>query len=128
MPQLEITATGANCKKLDMTAYGITDRAGWARIELGDQKHETKRVIGANGLDPIWEEVFVFDLEDPQEDKFKVSYFLVKFKLDQLLNMVLVIQLEINLNTVVWLFLVEKLIQCQDHLILVQNKKKKKMI
>ena len=64
MPQVEITATGANCKKLDMKAYGITDRNGWARIELGDQVKETKRVEGANGLDPIWEEVFVFDVSD----------------------------------------------------------------
>merc|ERR1712063_36411 len=48
------TATGANCKKLDIKAYGITDR---------------------NGLDPIWEEVFVFDVADPDNDKFKVSLF-----------------------------------------------------
>ena len=78
-----------------MKAYGITDRNGWARIELGDQVKETKRVEGANGLDPIWEEVFVFDVSDfiqiclkfihysylyfqvadPDNDKFKVSLF-----------------------------------------------------
>merc|ERR1712137_9487 len=75
MPQIEITATGANCKKLDMDAYGITDRAGWLRVEVGDQKFETKRVIGANGLDPIWEESFIFEVNDPQEDKFKTTLF-----------------------------------------------------
>jgi len=75
MPQLEITATGCNCKKLDMDAYGITDRAGWARVELGDQKFETKHVVGANGLDPIWEETFVFEVSDPSTEKFKVTLF-----------------------------------------------------
>lgn len=62
MPQIEITATGCNCKKLDMDAYGITDRHGRVILELGDQKFETKPVVGANGLDPIWEETFTFEV------------------------------------------------------------------
>ena len=62
MPQLEFTATGANCKKLDMEAYGITDRGGRLVVECGGQKFETKKVVGANGLDPIWEEIFILEV------------------------------------------------------------------
>jgi hypothetical protein len=62
MPQLEITVTAANVKKLDEKAYNVTNREGWVRVELGDQVFETKRVIGDNGLDPIWEETHVFEV------------------------------------------------------------------
>ena len=75
MPQLEFTATGANCKKLDMEAYGITDRGGRLIVECGDQKFETKKVVGANGLDPIWEEIFILEIEDPDTTKFKTTLY-----------------------------------------------------
>jgi hypothetical protein len=68
MPQLEITATGANCKKLDMEAYGVTDRAGRLVLECGEQRFETKAVVGANGLDPFWEETFIFEVSSNGSD------------------------------------------------------------
>merc|ERR1712137_1424021 len=62
-------------KKLDMEAYGITERAGRLIVELGDQTYETKAVVGANGLDPFWEETFTFNVKDPQTEKFKATLF-----------------------------------------------------
>merc|ERR1711907_364493 len=46
MPQLEITCTAANCKKLDWDAYGGTDRAAKLIVELGDQKFKTTLFFG----------------------------------------------------------------------------------
>merc|ERR1711976_1155472 len=76
MPKLEVTATSANVKKIDEKTYGITSREGWVRLKLGDQEYTTKKVIGDNGLDPIWEETFTFDVNSVADDKLMCSFFL----------------------------------------------------
>lgn len=74
MPQLEVTVTAANFKRIDLKAYGVTSREAWVKLSLAGKEVTTKRVHCPT-LDPTWEEIFVMDFNDPATDKLTATFF-----------------------------------------------------
>eukprot|EP01115_Flamella_aegyptia_P009196 TRINITY_DN39139_c0_g1_i1.p1 TRINITY_DN39139_c0_g1~~TRINITY_DN39139_c0_g1_i1.p1 ORF type:complete len:137 (-),score=50.67 TRINITY_DN39139_c0_g1_i1:231-641(-) len=77
MPTIEITVTSANCKKLDCEAYGVTPHSlCHVVIGMNGKEFTTQKIKGKNGVDPVWEEAFNFDVNDEEADKFYLTFFI----------------------------------------------------
>lgn len=72
---LEVTVTGANFKRMDPSAYGVTERVSYISLKVGEQVQETKK-ISCPTLDPLWEEVLTFQVADSESQKLFTTFFL----------------------------------------------------
>eukprot|EP01087_Luapelamoeba_hula_P005649 TRINITY_DN156_c0_g1_i1.p1 TRINITY_DN156_c0_g1~~TRINITY_DN156_c0_g1_i1.p1 ORF type:complete len:140 (-),score=29.48 TRINITY_DN156_c0_g1_i1:126-545(-) len=74
---LEITVNAANFKNMDTKAYGVSARVAHVKLEVvgTDQQHTTKKVPCPT-LDPTWDEIFSFQITDPQTEKIRATFFL----------------------------------------------------
>lgn len=75
MPQLEITVTGGNFKRMDTKAYNITKKEAWVKLQVGSQEVTTTRVECPT-LDPQFDQTFVLDVADPNTDKVTVTFYI----------------------------------------------------
>ncbi|KAL6073108.1 C2 domain-containing protein [Balamuthia mandrillaris] len=75
MPKLEVIVSGANFKRMDLKAYGVTDREAYVKLSLGDQEVCTTK-NNCPTLDPTWDETFTLEVADPEKDKLTVAFFL----------------------------------------------------
>merc|ERR1711941_197986 len=75
MPKLEIIVSGGNFKRMDTKAYNITKKEAWVKLQVAGQEVTTTRV-NCPMLDPVFDETFVLDINDPATDKVTVTFYL----------------------------------------------------
>merc|ERR1711977_634714 len=75
MPKLEIIVSGGNFKRMDTKAYNITKKEAWVKLQVAGQEVTTTRV-NCPMLDPVFDETFVLDVNDPATDKVTVTFYL----------------------------------------------------
>merc|ERR1711879_1028112 len=75
MPKLEIIVSGGNFKRMDTKAYNITKKEAWVKLQVAGQEVTTTRV-NCPMLDPVFDETFVLDINDPATDKATVTFYL----------------------------------------------------
>uniref|UniRef100_A0A061S172 C2 domain-containing protein n=1 Tax=Tetraselmis sp. GSL018 TaxID=582737 RepID=A0A061S172_9CHLO len=73
MPKLSVEVTSANVKKLDLKAYNVDKAACYVKLTCGDKEVRTKKLPG---LDPVFEETFDFEFDDPATTKFAGCFFM----------------------------------------------------
>eukprot|EP00192_Tetraselmis_astigmatica_P015285 CAMPEP_0117663896 /NCGR_PEP_ID=MMETSP0804-20121206/8878_1 /TAXON_ID=1074897 /ORGANISM="Tetraselmis astigmatica, Strain CCMP880" /LENGTH=154 /DNA_ID=CAMNT_0005470987 /DNA_START=174 /DNA_END=638 /DNA_ORIENTATION=+ len=73
MPKLTVEVTSANVKKLDLKAYGVDKVQCAVTLTCGGKTVKTKKLPG---LDPVFEETFDFEFEDPENTKFSGAFFM----------------------------------------------------
>ena len=82
MSKLEVTVTAANFKRIDLKAYGVVTKEAWVKLTLGEQEKSTTRVACPT-LDPIFEQSFVFEGVDPENQKLTATFFLGDHQIGQ---------------------------------------------
>jgi hypothetical protein len=82
MPQLEITVTGGNFKRMDTKAYNITKKEARVKLVVAGQEVTTTRVHCPT-LDPQFDQTFTFTVSDPATDKVSVTFYLGEILIGQ---------------------------------------------
>merc|ERR1712170_113378 len=73
MPKLSVEVTSCNVKKLDLKAYGVDKPECYVIVKCGGKEVKTVKLPG---LDPVFEETFDFEFEDPASTKFSGVFFM----------------------------------------------------
>merc|ERR1712023_99047 len=73
MPKLSVEDTSCNVKKLDLRAYGVDKPECYVIVKCGGKEVKTAKLPG---LDPVFEETFDFEFEDPASTKFSGVFFM----------------------------------------------------
>lgn len=77
--ELKIEVNCCNIKKLDLKFYGIEKATCKVVLKYKDHVYESAELPG---LDPTWEEEFIFCVDDPENDKISAVFYIK----DQLLG------------------------------------------
>jgi len=77
--ELKIAVVACNIKKLDLKFYGIERATCKVVLKYKDLVYESQELPG---LDPTWDEEFIFCVDEPESDKISAVFY-VK---DQLLG------------------------------------------
>jgi hypothetical protein len=76
--ELRIEVNCCNVKKLDLKFYGIEKPKCKVVLKYKEHEYESQELAG---LDPTWEEEFVFCVDDPENDKISAVFYICGQKL-----------------------------------------------
>ena len=76
--ELKIEVNCCNVKKLDLKFYGIEKPKCKVVLKYKDQEYTSQELPG---LDPTWEEEFIFCIDDVESDKVSAVFYMCDQKL-----------------------------------------------
>eukprot|EP01127_Copromyxa_protea_P013142 TRINITY_DN3499_c0_g1_i1.p2 TRINITY_DN3499_c0_g1~~TRINITY_DN3499_c0_g1_i1.p2 ORF type:complete len:137 (+),score=38.83 TRINITY_DN3499_c0_g1_i1:52-462(+) len=74
MSQLEVIVSAGNFKRMDPSAYGVTEREAYIVVKVGDEVKQSS-VKSCPTLDPLWDETLNFTVTDPETQKVETTFF-----------------------------------------------------